>query len=339
MKRHGNLFEKIAAKDNIHLAYRKARKGKSWQNTVKDFEANLDDNLDQIRESLVTGKFTTSRYIPKTIYEPKLRTIYKLPFAPDRVVQHAIMHVVEPIWDGLMIHDSYSCRQGKGIHAASLRTMVLVKKYRYCLYCDISKFYPSINHDVLFAIVQRKIKCRDTLALLEDIIYSFPGGQNVPIGNYTSQWLGNLYMNELDQMLKHRYHIKGYIRYCDDFLLFHDDKRLLGEMARIIEDYLRERLQLKMSKCTLFPVSQGVDFLGYRHFPAGYLLVRKSTVKRVKKRVQELPGKLATGDMSLDQYRSSLASTIGWLQWANSHNLRKSLGLDAMMEVCDGRAA
>jgi RNA-directed DNA polymerase len=339
MKRHGNLFPQIVDTDNLYLAYRKARKGKGWQNTVKDFEVDLDFNLWRIQQSLVNKTFSTSPYKPKTIYEPKQRTIYKLPFDPDRVVQHALMNVVEPIWDKMLIYDSYACRQGKGIHASSLRTMDFVRRNTYCLQCDVSKFYPSIDHDILFDIVKRKIKCKDTLWLLEDIIYSFPGGKNVPIGNYTSQWLGNLYLNELDQVLKHQYHIKNYIRYCDDFLLFCNDKRYLGEMAKIIEDFLWERLQLEMSKCELYPVSQGVDFLGYRHFPRGYILVRKSTVKRVKKRLKELPVKLANGEITTEQYRSSLASTMGWLQWANSYNLRQSLNIDALMEVCsDGKA-
>lgn len=339
MKRHGNLFPQIVDTDNLYLAYRKARKGKGWQNTVKDFEVDLDFNLWRIQQSLVNKTFSTSPYKPKTIYEPKQRTIYKLPFDPDRVVQHALMNVVEPIWDKMLIYDSYACRQGKGIHASSLRTMDFVRWNTYCLQCDVSKFYPSIDHDILFDIVKRKIKCKDTLWLLEDIIYSFSGGKNVPIGNYTSQWLGNLYLNELDQVLKHQYHIKNYIRYCDDFLLFCNDKRYLGEMAKIIEDFLWERLQLEMSKCELYPVSQGVDFLGYRHFPRGYILVRKSTVKRVKKRLKELPVKLANGEITTEQYRSSLASTMGWLQWANSYNLRQSLNIDALMEVCsDGKA-
>jgi len=124
---------------------------------------------------------------------------------------------------------------------------------------DISKFYPSIDHDILFEIVQRKIKCSDTLWLLEDIIYSIPGGKNVPIGNYTSQWLGNLYMNELDQLLKHEVKIKHYIRYCDDFILLHQDKRFLRQMAEKIESFLADRLALKLSKNDIFPVRLGID--------------------------------------------------------------------------------
>ena len=196
----------------------------------------------------------------------------------------------------------------------------------YCLKMDIRKFYPSIDHDILFGIVRRKIKCPDTLWLLKDIIYSIPGGKNVPIGNYTSQWLGNLYMNELDQFLKHEMKIRHYIRYCDDFILLHQDKRFLHQMAEEIERFLAERLALTLSKNDIFPVRQGIDFLGYRHFP-DHILVRKSTAKRIKHRMRSLPDQLARGEITADQYRSSMASTEGWLLWANSFNFKRSLGL------------
>lgn len=248
MKRHGNLFNLIVDKENIFAAYRRAREGKSWQDTVKNFENNLEENITKIHESLVNKTFVTSPYKTKLIYEPKLRTIYKLPFNPDRIVQHALMNIIEPIWNNLFICDSYACRIGKGIHSGSKRTMEFVRKNKYCLKCDISKFYPSINHDILFENTRRKIKCKDTLWLIQNIIYSIGGGFNTPIGNYTSQWFGNLYMNELDQILKHKYRIKHYIRYCDDFLLFHDDKKFLGEMSVVIKEFLERKLQLKLSK-------------------------------------------------------------------------------------------
>ena len=311
------------------MAYKKARKGKSWQNTISRFDDDLDENIFNIMDALIEKTFTTSPYTENMIYEPKQRIIYKLPFNPDRVVQHALMNVLEPVWSGLFIHDSYACRTGKGIHAASRRTMDFIRAAghgAYCLKMDISKFYPSIDHDILFGIVRRKIKCPDTLWLLGDIIYSIPGGKNVPIGNYTSQWLGNLYMNELDQFLKHEMKIRYYIRYCDDFVLLHQDKRFLRLVAEEIERFLAERLDLSLSKNDIFPVQQGIDFLGYRHFP-NHILVRKSTAKRIKHRMQELPRKLARGEISLDQYRSSIASTEGWLLWANSFNFKQSLGL------------
>jgi len=336
MKRYGNLFQKIVDPSNIYLGYRLARKGKTWQDTIKIFEDNLENNLENIYNSLVNHTFTTSRYETFTIYEPKRRLIYKLPFNPDRIVQHAVMNIVEPIWESFFIHDSYACRKGKGIHAGSKRTMEFIRKVGkggYCLKMDISKFYPSINHDILFNIIERKIKCHDTLNLLEDIIYSIKDGYNVPVGNYTSQWLGNLYLNELDQFAKCELKVQHYIRYCDDFIFFHQDKRFLHSVAASIEDFLADTLNLKLSKNRVFPIRQGIDFLGYRHFP-NYILLRKSAAQRIKRRVKKLPQLLGSKNISPLQFQSSIASTKGWLKWCNSFHLSQMLNFDQLSVNC-----
>jgi len=332
MKRHGNLFKEIVTTENIHLAYCKARKGKRRQRKVQAFEKNLDDNIKNISKSLIDRTFQTSEYRTKIIHEPKERTIFILPFAPDRIVQHSLMNIIEPMWDKMMIHNNFACRVGKGIHAGSRKTMEYVRKNNYCLKCDISKFYPSVDQDILYDILQRKIKCTDTLWLIKDTIYSYPGGKNVPIGNYTSQWFGNMYLNELDMYVKHELKCKDYVRYCDDFCLFHNDKSVLNAMAKRIESFLLNRLNLKFSKCDLFPVSHGVDFLGYRHFRK-YILLRKSTAKRVKKRLARLPRLLEKGKITKKQAESSVASTWGWLKWANTYNLRLSLDIDNLRQV------
>lgn len=327
MKRHGNLFDKIVDPGNIYEAYLKARKGKAWQDTVKHFESDLDRNLSQIRVSLLDGSFHTSEYTKMIIYEPKEREIFRLPFNPDRIVQHAIMNVVAPIWDRMFIYDSYSCRVGKGIHAGSRRTMEFIRSAgqgSYCLQMDVSKFYPTINHEILIDIIHNKIKCRRTLELLEEIINSFPGCKNVPIGNYTSQWFGNLYLNEVDQRVKHLHREKYYIRYCDDSIIINQDKQRLHYLAADLEEYLSDHLNQSMSRCTIYPVSHGIDFLGYRHFPWG-VLIRKSTVKRMRKMLETRLDEFRSGEISDDQYRSSIASVKGWLRWANSHNLTTSL--------------
>ena len=332
MKRHGNLFEKITTTENIYLAYCKARKGKRWQRKVQLFEKDLDNNIENIRQSLINKTFQTSIYQTKMIYEPKEREIFILPFAPDRIVQHSLMSIIEPIWDAMMIYHNYACRKGKGIHAGSKKTMEYVRKNDYCLKCDISKFYPSIDHDILYAILKKKIKCKDTLWLIKNIIYSYPNGKNTPIGNYTSQWFGNMYLNELDTYIKHELKHKYYIRYCDDFCIFHNDKSVLNAAAENIELFLSTRLKLSFSKCDLFPVSHGVDYLGYRHFRK-YILLRKSTAKRVKKRLAKLPLLFKKGRITKKQFISSIASTEGWLKWANTYNFRLSLDIKNLKEV------
>jgi RNA-directed DNA polymerase len=156
--------------------------------------------------------------------------------------------------------------------------------------------------------------------LLDNIIDSFQGGKNTPIGNYTSQWFGNLYMNELDQWVRHNKKVSAFVRYNDDFVIFSDDKKALHKLKDEIEAFLAERLKLKFSRWSIAPVTQGVDFVGYRHFRT-HILLRKSTSKRVIRRLRRLPVQLDRGRVSPEQYRSSIASTEGWLKWANTHNL------------------
>ena len=332
MKRHGNLWEKIISIENLELAMEKAAHNKKWQSKVQYAYRYKTVLLKQLHESLKNKTFTTSSYKVKTIYEPKQRDIYILPFYPDRIVQHAIMNVVQPIWDNLLIYDSYACRPAKGQHKGSIRCMEFVRRNKYCLKCDISKFYPSVNHRILKAIIRKKIKCKDTLWLLDNIIDSIEGNKNVPIGNYLSQWFGNIYMNELDSLLKHDYKVKDYIRYCDDFVLFSNNKDFLRNLRIVIKEYTHDALDLKLSKCELFSTSQGVDFLGYRHFPSGKLLVRKSTAKRIKKNLKELPYLMKCHSISKISALSRIASTRGWLKWCNSYHLRLSLKLDELQK-------
>jgi len=338
MRRHGNLYEQITSLDNLRLAYVKTRKGKRWQRQIRNFDLHVDENIKKVHQMLVNKTFKTSTYSTKRIYEPKKRIIYIVPFSPDRIVHHALMNVLEPIYKLMFIHDSYACIDGKGLHAGSQKTMQFVRANKYCLKCDISKFYPSIKHDILFNILKKKIKCKDTLNLIKAIIYGIGGGQNVPIGNYTSQWFGNIYLNELDQHVKHVYKAKHYIRYCDDFLFFSNDKASLRAIAKDLKVWLADTLGLKMSKCELFPVSQGVDFLGYRHFP-NYVLLRKSTAIRVKRRLKILPRLFEAGRITFEYFRSCVASYTGWMRWANCHNLGLKLQLNKLQEKLNASSA
>lgn len=226
--------------------------------------------------------------------------------------------------------------KNKGQHKGSIKCMEYVRKNRFCLKCDISKFYPSINHEILKRIIRKKIKCKRTIKLLDEIIDSIDSPTNVPIGNYLSQWFGNLYLNELDMFLKHNCKIKYYLRYCDDFLLFSNDKQFLKDMSVKIEEFVTTKLKLKLSKCNILSTSQGVDFLGYRHFSAGYILVRKSTAKRMKKNIKALKYKLVVKKISKESALSTVASVEGWLKWANAYNLKKSLQLEDLKKSIGG---
>lgn len=319
MKRYGDLFDKITTLDNLQEAYRRSARGKHWQRAVKEYDKDSLPWLLKLQEALKQGTFHTAPYKTKQIYEPKERTIYILPFYPDRIVHHAVMNILEPIFDKLMIKDSYACRKGKGQHAGSTRCMEMVRRNKYCLKCDISKFYPSVNHAVLKRIIRHKIKDKELLSLLDEIIDSTHTETNVPIGNYLSQWFGNLYMNEIDKYVKQTLHFKDYIRYCDDFCFFSNDKDELRKIRAWLPEYLNTQLKLRLSKCQLFPTSQGVDFLGYRHFPR-YILVRKRTAKRIKRHLRETMHLLRQGRITPETAKSKIASAKGWIQHANAHN-------------------
>ena len=316
--------------ENIELAYENAKKHKNWQRQVKEVEKNKEEKLKEIQQMLVNKTYKVSPYREKIIYEPKERVIYILPFFPDRIVHHALMNILAPIWDNMFIYDSYSCRKGKGQHKASFKCEQFVVRNDYVLQCDISKFYPSINHNIMMKIIENKIKDKNVLWLAETIVRSFQGGKNVPIGNYTSQWFGNLYLHELDMKIKQEYKIKDYIRYCDDFLLFGNNKEELWEIGKKIKEFCKTQRKLRLSKLRLYRADESVDFLGYRHMKNHYILLRKSAVKRFKQKVKTLRWNIEHKNVLLDRARSSVDSMSGWLKYANTYNLRQKLGLEEL---------
>lgn len=331
LKRYGNLWEKIISKDNFEVAYKNSKKNKSKFKAVVKFQKNWEVKLEEVRQLLINGGFHTSEYKSKKVYEPKERIIYILPYKPDRIIQHALMNVLTPIFEKLFIADSYACIKGRGQHKGSLRCMYFVRRNKYCLKCDIRKFYPSIDQKILFEMLRRVIKCQKTLDLIADIVFSFKGGKNAPIGNLTSQWFGNFYMTKLDRYIKQDLRIKDYVRYCDDFCLFSNDKKYLHYCREKIQEFLDKELALIFSKCDIFNTKQGVDFLGYRHFD-NYILLRKSTAKRVIKRFRKLQDDYKNGIIEEEKYRSSITSTYGWLKHANTHNLQTKIDLYKLRE-------
>lgn len=347
-KRYGNIWDTFISLNNLRLAFDdakrgrrknkhvrkilgKQRKGETREEYLKRREYRITKYLKHLQYILNTGRFTTSQYELRNIKDPKPRTLYILPLYPDRIVQQALVRVLKSIWDKMFVHTSYACKKGKGQHKCSDKIWDCVKHYKYCGLTDISKFYPSIPHDELFAIVQRKIKDKKILALLKDIIYSIDGKRNVPIGNLTSQWLGNLYLNELDQYVAHTLKIKDAPRYMDDKAFFSNDKKELQKQLDLVEKFVTEKLKLKLSKKTILRCDNGVPFIGYRHFP-DYVLLRKRTIKRIRKRIPVAQKQLKRKKITLVQYTSVLASYKGWASFGNTYNFRKSFKLDALLE-------
>ena len=322
MKRINNLFDKVVTKDNLMLAYQKARKGKSGQYGVKIFERNVESNIDQLYNELITGTYKTSEYSVFKIYDPKEREIFRLPFR-DRVVHHAIMNILEPIWISVFVHHTYSCIKGRGIHAVFIdlkQDLKDIENTTYCLKLDIKKFYPTIDHEVLKAIVRRKLKDNRLLNLIDEIIDSAPG---VPIGNYLSQFFANLYLSYFDHWLKEEKQVKYYYRYADDIVILNGNKPYLHELLKDIDTYLVTKLKLQIKgNYQVFPVdSRGIDFVGYVFYHS-HVLMRKTIKKRLCRKVAKLNKRKNVTDK---EYKIKIAPWIGWAKHCNSKHLLKTV--------------
>jgi len=315
MKRYNNLYSQICSIENLSIAFDKATRRKKWRNNIQKCIEHKQSIIEHLHNRLVNHTYHTSKYVTKTIYEPKERIIYILPFAPDRVVHHAIMNVIEPILDKKLIYDTYSCRIGKGQMKASERCLLYCKKYRYCLQLDISKFYPSINHSILKAILRKIFKDKELLYLLDEIIDSICGETNIPIGNYLSQWFGNIYLNILDRFcIKHGF--TKLVRYCDDLIIFSNNKKALNSLLTLVDNMLNTTLKLKLSKSKILSTYRGITFLGFKHFK-NYIILKQSTKKRLKIRLLNLPN-----DKTREcKAKGQIASALGWLSHGNCYNL------------------
>jgi len=312
MKRHGNLFEKIASIENLIEADRRARKGKGNQYGVMLFDNKRDENFRVLHEMLINKTYKTSDYSTFKIYEPKEREVYRLPYFPDRITHHAIMNYLEGILTPTFTADTYSCIKGKGIHAAlkSVRSALKdVAGTKYCLKLDIKKFYPNIDHSTLKLLLRRKIKDNDLMWLLDGIIDSAPG---IPIGNYLSQYFANYYLTGFDHWLKEVKGVKYYFRYADDFVLLSDNKQFLHQVLLDIKTYLKDNLKLEVkNNYQVFPISaRGIDYVGYRIYHT-HVLMRKS----IKQRFARM--------MSYRRNQKSFVAYYGWAKHCNSNNLLK----------------
>lgn len=334
MKRYNNLFDKIVSLDNLYLANEKASRNKSNRKEIKLFNLHKDELLQQLQQKLINGEYNTSEYTTFVISEPKERLIFKLPYYPDRIVHHAIMNILEPIWISVFIKNTYSCIKKRGIHAA-LRDMrkALIDEHNttYCLKLDIQKFYPSIDHKTLKEIIRYKIKDQKLLVLLDEIIDSSVG---VPIGNYLSQFFANLYLAYFDHWLKEVKHVQYYFRYADDMIILHHDKEFLVSLFKEMTQYLNTLLLKFKSNYQIFKVEdRGIQFVGYttRH---DYTLVRKRIKVSMCRKSAKLSRKI---NLNIDVYQQQMCSHIGWLKHCNGiHLLKKILIYKALLGSLEG---
>ncbi len=317
MKRYGNLYQQIYNIENIKLAHKNARKGKLHYSEVIKVDSNPSYYFNKIHNMLKNKTFKNSYYdifIKKD--NGKDREIYKLPYFPDRIIHHAIMQIIEPIWKKSLINDTYSSIKGRGIHKGVERIKEALKdtdNTKYCLKLDIRKYYPSVNNIILKKVIRNKIKDKELLWLLDNIIDSAPG---IPIGNYLSQYFANLYLSKFDHWVKEILKIKYYFRYCDDLVILSDSKEKLHVIFKKINDYFINILKLTIKKnYKIFPTTTGIDFLGYK-FYSKYTLIRKRIKNNCFKKLKS---------RNIKKLQKSMSSYYGWFIHCNSHNLRTKI--------------
>ena len=319
-----HTFNTIISIENLCLAWREFLCGKKSRKDVAAFSLNLSQNIFILHKDLLTKKYQHGEYEAFSINDPKPRSIHKA-IVRDRLLHHAIYRVLYSYFDKKFIYDSYSCRHFKGTHRALNRFNHFAQKVsesnsRTCwvLKCDVKKFFASIDQTRLIEIVKKHVDDTDTIWLIERIVESFEStGSNkgLPLGNFTSQLLVNVYMNEFDQFVKHILKQKYYIRYADDFVIMHHNKNVLIEMLPKISDFLTEQLKLSLhpDKIFLKTLSSGVDFLGWVHF-YNHRVLRTTTKKRMFKKLSESSKKLEV-----------LQSYLGLLSHGDAHGLKKKI--------------
>lgn len=324
MSRVHEIYSNIISIENLFKAWSEFKKGKRNRKDVQVFERYLEDNLFLLHEQLREKAYKHGDYTAFNIYDPKFRHIHKAEVR-DRIIHHAIVSVIDPVFDKTFIYDSYSCRKNKGTHKAVERLFGFIrrvsKNYKedcFCLKLDIKKFFESVDHKVLMCLIAKQIQDMDLLLLIKNILKSFSNEKGIPIGNLTSQLFANVYLNDLDQFVKHELKIKYYIRYADDFIILSANQEYLKQLIPKIAKFLKTNLDLSLheNKIVLKKYTQGIDFLGYIVLPH-YILPRTKTKRRIFKKLKEKIG--------LENFNQSLQSYLGYLKHANAYKLTSKL--------------
>ncbi len=312
------LYEKVYDYQSLYEAYLRARKEKRYRGEVMRFSYNLEENLIDIQNHLIWKTYSIGEYRRFVVHEPKTRSIVAAPFR-DRVVQHSLNAVMEPLFEKAMIHDSYACRRGKGTHEAARRVSHMIGKpdNRYYLKADIQKYFLSINHDTLRACFQRRIDDTDVLWLIDQLLESDSGSGavGIPIGNLLSQLSANIYLHELDHHIKNELGYRWYVRYMDDFVVMNESKRELRWLQNHLHHWLADNLGLDLNTKTRVDRSRrGIEFAGYRIWPNNKLL-KKGSLHRMKRKERAW----RRGRMDDDTYLASIGSWIGHARDTASH--------------------
>jgi RNA-directed DNA polymerase len=339
-----SMFVELTSWSNLLLAYRKAARGKRGKPNVAAFEHRLEENLLGLQSELRGRAYRPGGYVNFVIHEPKRRVISAAPFR-DRVVHHALCNLIEPIFERSFIADSYANRVGKGTHRALDRCQQLARRYPYVLQCDMQQFFPSVDHAILRRILGRKIDDPGLLWLVDRILESgagvlrdeynmvyFPGDdllaavrpRGLPIGNLTSQFWANVYLNPFDHFVKRELSCQGYLRFVDDFLLFAENKMTLWRWKRAVEERLgRFRLTIHPGAHAR-PVAEGIPFLGFLVFPQCRRLKRRKGI-HYERRFRRLLTDYAAGRISFDELTASVRGWANHARYGNTVGLRKAV--------------
>jgi hypothetical protein len=345
MRTYKHLYPQICTWENLYLAWRKARKGKRGREPAATFEFNLEANLVQLERELLNKTYRPGSYTSFYIHDPKRRLISAAPFR-DRVVHHALCNVIEPVFERRFVFDSYANRVGKGTHRALDRCQQFARRYRYVLQCDVRQFFPSIDHAILRAILGRVIADPDVMWLVDRILESgvgvlsevyemtwFPGDdlfaagrpRGLPIGNLTSQFWANCYLDRFDHFVNRELRCKGYLRFVDDFLLFADDKAMLRTWREAVVDQLASlRLAIHEERAHPRPVAEGIPFLGFIVFPTHRRLKRRNVVN-YRRRLKELMTVYQAGRLSSDCVAASVLGWINHVRYGDTWGLRQDV--------------
>lgn len=338
------MYRQIVSWDNLLLAYAKASKGKRGKANVALFEHRLEENLLQLQDELSRQTYRPRGYVSFHIHEPKTRIISAAPFR-DRVTHHALCNLIEPLFERSFIADSYANRVGKGTHRAVTRCQELARRYPYYLSCDARQFFPSLDHAILRQALSQKVDDPRVLWLIDQILASglgvldeayemvwFPGDdllavnrpRGLPIGNLTSQFWANCYLNPFDHFIKRELRCPAYLRYVDDILLFGADKATLWQRREaIVRRLARLRLTIHPGAAPQ-PTSEGVPFLGFVVYPERRLLKRRKGIY-FQRRLRRLATDYADGIISLDQITASVQGWVNHVRYSNSVGLRKAV--------------
>ena len=344
MKTHKNLYKQLCSIENLELAYENAKKGKSKKQAVIEFDKNKEENLIELHKELVNLTYQPRSLKRFIVRDPKTRTIHASAFR-DRIVHHMLVNILEPIFEKIFIYDSYASRKDKGTHIAIARFDEFKRKVSqngtimgggvsknqvqgYVLKSDISRYFDNVDHEILLNIIKKKVKDGKIIWLTRKILNNFntfTKGKGMPLGNYTSQFFANVYLNELDYFIKHELKVKYYIRYVDDFVILHRSRKRLEHLREKIIDFLKEiKLNLHQQKSEIIPLQKGITFLGYRIF-YHYKLLRKRNRSHFLRKFEKRLQLYKEGLISDKQLIENLQGWFGYAQWADTYSFRKEI--------------